>query len=261
MTDRLNLLVFSDLDGTLLDHQTYQWVPARPALERLRGLGAGVVLASSKTAAEIAPLREQIGFADWPAIVENGAGLLAPGQSVAQMCSQAYEALRAALAQVPADLRAPFAGFGDLTAQAVAGLTGLSPEAAALAKRRAFSEPGTWSGTPELLAAFLEHLSKAGITAQRGGRFVTLSFGGNKADRVAELIQRYQPRHSVALGDAPNDVKMLESTGFGVVIANPHSAPLPPLRGETQGRIRRSTAAGPVGWNHAILSLISELNL
>lgn len=29
------LLVFTDLDGTLLDHESYDWSPARPALNRL----------------------------------------------------------------------------------------------------------------------------------------------------------------------------------------------------------------------------------
>ena len=80
MPSSLPLLVFTDLDGTLLDHESYSWSPARPALDALRELGAGLVLASSKTAAEIAPLREAVGFTTWPAIVENGAGTLEPGE-------------------------------------------------------------------------------------------------------------------------------------------------------------------------------------
>ncbi|MBW2618114.1 MAG: HAD hydrolase family protein, partial [Deltaproteobacteria bacterium] len=42
-------VVFTDLDGTLLDDQTYSYDEAAPALEKCRRLGAGVVLASSKT--------------------------------------------------------------------------------------------------------------------------------------------------------------------------------------------------------------------
>ncbi|CUH83280.1 HAD-IIB family hydrolase [Thalassovita mediterranea] len=258
MTERPRLLIFSDLDGTLLDHQTYQWTAARDALGALKEAGAGLVLASSKTAAEIAPLRAAIGFQNWPAIVENGAGLL-PAGAVCDALSERYDALRTALANVPTDLRALFTGFGDLDAAGVAAVTGLSPKAAGLAKQRAFSEPGTWTGTVQELDQFLNHLATQGITAQRGGRFVTLSFGGNKADRVADLTQRYSPRHTIALGDAPNDIKMLETADIGVVIANPHSAPLPPLKGEGAGKIIRTTEAGPSGWNAAILSLIKQL--
>jgi hypothetical protein len=73
------LIVFSDLDGTLLDHETYSWQPAAPALDALKQRGIPLILASSKTAAEIAGLRAEMGFADCPAIVENGAGMLSRG--------------------------------------------------------------------------------------------------------------------------------------------------------------------------------------
>jgi len=54
------LLVFTDLDGTLLTHEGYSWQPAAPALERLRQLDIPLILNSSKTAAEIAALREEL---------------------------------------------------------------------------------------------------------------------------------------------------------------------------------------------------------
>ena len=78
MTAQLPLLVFSDLDGTLIDHHSYDWSPAMPALAALGSIGAGVVLASSKTAAEIDLLRRDMGLEDWPAIVENGPGCCQP---------------------------------------------------------------------------------------------------------------------------------------------------------------------------------------
>jgi len=82
MTAQLPLLVFTDLDGTLLSHADYRWDAARPALDRLASLGAGVVMASSKTACEGAAWRQDIGLQRWPAIVENGAGVLEPGGQV-----------------------------------------------------------------------------------------------------------------------------------------------------------------------------------
>ncbi|WP_051371748.1 HAD hydrolase family protein [Leisingera aquimarina] len=79
MLQTVPLLLFSDLDGTLLSHENYSWEPARPALTALKRAGAGVILATSKTAAEVAPLRQSMGLGRWPAIVENGAGLLGAG--------------------------------------------------------------------------------------------------------------------------------------------------------------------------------------
>jgi mannosyl-3-phosphoglycerate phosphatase len=86
------LIVFSDLDGTLLDHATYSWQAAVPALEALKERGIPLILASSKTSAEIAELRAETGFADCPAIVENGAGLLEPAARGMRMTTTAFTA-------------------------------------------------------------------------------------------------------------------------------------------------------------------------
>ena len=59
---RPTMLVFTDLDGTLLDHNDYGYGPALPALTELKARDIPLVLASSKTAAEIAPLHHDLGL-------------------------------------------------------------------------------------------------------------------------------------------------------------------------------------------------------
>ena len=260
MTTQTRLIVFTDLDGTLIDHDTYQWKPAQQALTALARISAGVVLASSKTAAEVSSLRSELGLEDWPAIVENGAGMLPAGVNGVAAASR-YSALRDKLDGIPQPLRSLFRGFGDATADRVVEMTGLTHDAATLAQQRAFSEPGEWHGTDAQKSDFLTALNAQGIAAQQGGRFLTLSFGGNKVDQMRHVIKTYQPTYTIALGDAPNDVQMLEHATFGVVIANPHRPPLPPLKGEADGRVIRTTAAGPLGWNTAILDLLDRLEL
>ena len=70
-------LIFTDLDGSLLDHNTYSHKPAVSLLETLNQVGIPVILTSSKTLAEIVPLREMISNSH-PFIVENGAGIYVP---------------------------------------------------------------------------------------------------------------------------------------------------------------------------------------
>ncbi len=256
MTHSTPLVVFSDLDGTLLDHTSYDWSPATHALQRLARIGAPVVLASSKTAAEIAPLQQAMGLAGWLAIAENGAGLV-DGQ--AHTPRYEYTALRRALDLLPQNLRRHFLGFGDMTLDRLMQATGLSPHDASLAQQRAFSEPGLWLGTADQQTAFLSALRDHGVTARLGGRFLTLSFGATKAMRMAEVIAHYRPQVTIALGDAPNDTEMLDAADYGVIIANPHHAPLPPLACEQSGRIMRTSEPGPTGWNIAILNLLDRL--
>lgn len=255
------LLVFTDLDGTLIDHDTYQWDAATPALRALRSIPAGIILASSKTSAEIAPLRASLKLENWPAIVENGAGLLpVRGARDVQEASQ-YARVRQALDTLPDALRRLFLGFGDVSAEEVAEMTGLALPAAGLAKKRHFSEPGQWLGSEAQKAEFVETLRGLGVQAQQGGRFLTLSLGGNKVDQMRRIIANYRPTHTIASGDAPNDVQMLEHADFGVIVRNPHRPPLPKLEGEDTGRIIRTASPGPLGWNSAILSLLNRLEL
>ena len=256
------LVVFSDLDGTLLDHETYGFEAARPALEALRARRIPLVLASSKTAAEIAPLRARLGFSGCPAIVENGAGVL-PGGAMPSGGGEVYARLRHALETVPARLRAGFSGFGDWDAAEVARRTGPDPDTAALARLRQFSEPGLWTGPGADLPAFEAALRERGLAARRGGRFLTLSFGGTKADRMAEIRRACAGTGdalpmTLALGDAPNDIEMIEAADFGVIVANPAHEPLAELQGEALGRIRRTRAIGPAGWNEAVLAILTE---
>lgn len=254
------LLVFSDLDGTLIDHETYRWDAAVPALYLLKEIGAGVVLASSKTAPEIIKLQDALDLRQWPAIVENGAGVLYPGISRTVQPGR-YDDLLTTLNEVPTHLRTYFRGFSDMDVHTVAAITGLTVEAASLAMQRDYTEPGLWTGSAAACTDFLQELAKSGVTASEGGRFLTLSFGQNKSDVMAEIIAQYNPQHTVALGDAPNDIDMLQAADFGVIVANPHRTALLTLEGEADGCISRTKAAGPHGWNVAILDLIEHLNL
>ena len=70
----MKLVVFTDLDATLLDPDTYQWLPAQEALLALKARYSGLVLVSSKTHAEMLPLHRELGLSD-PFIVENGGGI------------------------------------------------------------------------------------------------------------------------------------------------------------------------------------------
>jgi mannosyl-3-phosphoglycerate phosphatase len=254
-TDRTPpLLVFTDLDGTLLDHATYDWSPARPALERLAAIGAVVIPATSKTRAETAPLMAALGLSG-PAIVENGAGLAGlpgPAPCIAR--------IRAALDALPAALRAQFRGFGDCTPDDVAALTGLAPDAAARAYAREFSEPGLWAGDADGLAAFEAALAPHGLTLRRGGRFLHVLPGADKAARMAEIRAGHPPCPTVALGDAPNDAEMLVAADIAIIIPNP-SGPAPFAPGAAPAHARIAPAPGPAGWNAAMLDVLTALDL
>ncbi|WP_180901262.1 HAD-IIB family hydrolase [Martelella soudanensis] len=253
-------IVFTDLDGTLLDHETYSFEPARPALEELKAHGIPLVLASSKTEAEMRPIAAAIGI-DYPMIVENGAGIVNwPGGG--QDEDGVYDRLRAVLSSMDKDLRRHYQGFGDWSDGQVAEKTGMPLESARLARKRRFSEPGLWSGSEDEREAFAAILDAHGFQAVQGGRFFTLMPKTSKAEAMAKITRFYaemtgEPVFTVALGDAPNDAAMLESADRGFIIANPAHAEMPVSDRERAGFITRSERPGPFGWNDMILQLLA----
>ena len=255
------IAVFTDLDGTLLDHTTYRFDAALPAIDALRARSIPIILASSKTEAEMRPIADALGL-DTPMIVENGAGIVRFGDD-SDDGAPVYARIRQTLASLPASLSGRFAGFGDWSVEAVADETGLPLDKAGLARLRRFSEPGLWSGTEEERCDFLTLLAESGFTAVQGGRFFTIMpQGSTKAKamtRVATALaaSRGEPVFTIALGDAPNDLAMLEAADRGIIIANPHHTPLPVTERERNGAILRSMQVGPAGWNEVVLLCLS----
>ena len=257
-----SVIVFTDLDGTLLDHADYGFEAALPALRYLAEQNIPLVLSTSKTAAEILAMRENPVFAQCMAIVENGAGVLRAGDSQPQPEPHHWRLLQL-VDELPADLRKGFSGFSSWSQETLRQHTDLDPESASRAARRHYSEPGLWLGTEGDRRRFLDALTELGIHAQQGGRFLTLGFGASKAERMRELIderrQDYGDRViSIALGDAPNDIDMLLQSDFGIVIPNPAHAGIKTLSGESAGRIIRADAAGPAGWSDSLLTLLED---
>lgn len=259
------LILFTDLDGTLLDHHTYDWRPAQAALDRLAELGIPLVLNSSKTAPEIRALREALGNDD-PYIVENGAGVVIPAGYFDAGPEEVITtgASRASILEVLGQLRAKgfrFTGFADLSAAGLAEATGLDEEAAIRAADRVGTEPLTWEGSPEELADFRSELAKRELCMKEGGRFFHVMGQFDKADGLRQLMTRYRAqtpdRHcvSVALGDSLNDQDMLAGADLAVIIAGAKSdrIELPP-----EHPVIRSTEPGPLGWNQCVFKVLAQ---
>lgn len=264
------LIVATDLDATLLDHQTYDYSAALPAIARLKSNGCPIVFNSSKTQAEQTMLRKALGI-DAPFIVENGAAVvIPPGQlGVPKAATPEVKTFGPAHGDLIEHIRRlreqqgfQFKGFSDLTAEAVAQLTGLSVPEAAAAKQRMGSEPLQWKDSEAAFEQFSRALAEVGLQTTRGGRFRHVMAEANKGNALQWLVSRYRnvfPQVQwtvVALGDSPNDLPMLQAADVGVLIENPHRAPFEVTDVE---RLLRPKQPGPTGWASAIAQLCDEI--
>lgn len=251
------LLVVTDLDGSLLDHHDYSFDAAQPSLDVIRQRGIPLVLCSSKTRAEMEVLQRQLAPGH-PFICENGAAICAPGDdgvSVEALVPPRDEVL-SVLARLRREQGFRFTGFNDLSVEDIAGITGLSADAAALAAAREYSEPLRWEDGEERKQAFIQALQQHGLVALQGGRFLSVAGPGDKGRALRRLRTRYAADATViALGDSPNDESMLAAADIAVIIRSERSDSLAPVGPQ---RIVRTRQHGPSGWQEAMSALLDE---
>jgi mannosyl-3-phosphoglycerate phosphatase len=267
------LVVFTDLDGTLLDHETYEWQDAEEALDRCRRLQVPVVLVSSKTRAEMEALRIELGLF-WPLVSENGGGIFFPEAcpmappTEANPCEGGhvmplglpYERLVRTLRSLREETGWGLRGFSDMGLEEICRRTGLPPEKARLASRREYDEPFVWEDgnridVPELV----QEAEKRGARVTRGGRFFHLFGSCDKGEAVLRLATWFQKEYPVlwtaGLGDSLNDVPMLRHVDRPILVRSAQSFG---DRIEAVPGLRVTEERGPAGWNRAVLNLLEE---
>ena len=265
-------IVFSDLDGCLLDRRTYSVEAARPAVEALADAGIPLVLCSSQTRAEVEHHRRILENDD-PFVVENGGAILIPrgyfpfphaltrtdgGYAVVELGVR-YERLVRLFQDLRRTTGLPLRGFSDMTVAEVAALTGLTLDAAARAKARQYDEPFAADLTPIEEGILIEEARTRGLTVSRGGRFFHL-MGGHSKGLAAELLirlyrTRWRPLPVVALGEGANDLSLLLLADHPVVIPRDWGVVDPAFR---HGGWHIAPAPGPWGWKLEVLRLLGH---
>jgi mannosyl-3-phosphoglycerate phosphatase len=147
-------IIFTDLDGTLLDSETYSYEKSLTAINRLKESDIPIIFCSAKTRAEQEVYRRELGLSH-PFIVENGSAIFIPrayfsfpfdyhkavDDLLAIELAIPYSRVKKLLAKIRKEHDFRFRGLGDMSAAEVAEITGLNIEFAKLAKHREYDEP------------------------------------------------------------------------------------------------------------------------
>lgn len=285
-TSPLKAIIFSDMDGTLLDHENYTWQAASEALLLAQNKNIPVVPCTSKTLAECLAIQSEIGLKG-PIIFENGSGLampktlnvLPPSDLEFPMeetddhwilgFSMSYKALCNTLKQIREAFGFPFRGFNDMSPDEVIAATGLPHEDAVRAQQRRHGEPFLWQGDDLQLESFKQKVEGFGLTLTKGGRFYHVMESASKGSTMVFLTQWLehafnleQAITTIALGDSENDLPMLLAADYAVIVANPSKSALTyPNNAPHNQTVIRTEEAGPAGWNSAILKLLKTEKL
>lgn len=269
---RPRLVVFTDLDGTLLDADTYRYDAARPALDRLCEQEIPLIFCTSKTRAEVEPLRKKLDN-HHPFIVENGGALYIPEGYFKNATPSAYKRaeyhvivlgvpyirLREALCQIEEQAGVSLVGFGDMTVEDIMQVTGLARVDARLARHREYDEPFLINDHHALLEKICEAAARHGLTVTSEGRFFHLVGGTDKGRACRVLIDCYRKDwgavSTAGIGDSLSDVPMLKIVDRPFLVERSGGGHAGGIAVEGLTRLQ---GIGPTGWAEAIQQLLGS---
>jgi mannosyl-3-phosphoglycerate phosphatase len=266
-SDLRDLVVVTDLAGTLLDRHTGSWAAAQPALQRLAELDIPVVFNSSKTAATMLQLRQQLDNRH-PFISENGAQLClpdagSPGGLDVRSFGMPRNHILHELAGIAGQGHFDYLAFSAMTLEQLAPVTGLGRNLLHALMQRLYTEILLWQDSAQSLQQFAVALAERGLRAQglqtlHNGRLLQVSVPVDKATPLPALRDWYQLQGRaapciVALGDGHNDVPLLEAADIAICI-RAGERPFPAVN---KPQCRYSALPGPQGWNEELLQLLA----
>ena len=267
---RRQFLIFSDLDGTLLDHKTYSFEPAKPALDTIKLRNIPLIFCSSKTRREIELYRELTGNRH-PFVSENGGGIYVPadydtdsleydirtnGYKVIVLGTH-YDELVEVLNSIRYETGIRLKSFSEMNISEISEYTGLDPKLAVLAKMREYDEPFIIFGNDKEAETIKIEITRRGFNYTQGSVFHHIMGRNDKGKAVKILIQIFKNRfpylNTVGLGDSLNDLPMLEIVDIPILVQKSD--------GNYDQRIAfdnliYADGIGPVGWNRSVLNLL-----
>ncbi len=273
---RKRLVIFTDLDGTLLDAETYSFEEALPALEQIRKRRIPLVLCSSKTRAEIEFYQKKLKLND-PFVSENGGAVFIhpgyfskvpdkfkkKGQYLVWELGTPYPQIRDKFREILTKLNLKAIGFGDMGAEEISSMLNLSAAEAKLAKKREYDEPFYFPNQVkenEIKLAEKE-LKKNGLSLTAGGRLFHLT-GDNDKGKAVKLLSKICTDNwgdaflTVGLGDGPNDLSLLQSVDIPILLRKQDNSYEQSIVEKL--KVRKAGGVGPQGWNKAVIDLMEE---
>ncbi len=266
-----NWVLFTDLDGTLLDADTYSFASAVQALRFLARRNIPVIPCTSKTFEETVAICADAGL-DGPFIIENGSAVCIPENYFTILPQKTSLKKNAHIVSLGRDytdiltffnrLRNKFAlttrGFHEMDTAEIQSLTGLDKQRALLAQERGFSEPFILLSDKTLPEAAVTFAEKNEFKILRGNRFYHLLGNTDKGKAVKALKNIFRQNNTavfktIGIGDSPNDWAMLQAVDVPVAVKRADGAY---AGGLNINNLRRTNGIGPSGWQEAVFNII-----
>ena len=263
-----NLLVFTDLDGTLFSFRNQEFKSIESFISHLNSKGVQLIPNSSKCFSEILPLMKELQLKT-PFIAENGAVIYIPNDYLEKKPIEAkedgnYWVIKLGTEKEIINNKIKHSNFKEflkyslflknMTQLQQSYYTGMKLGSLEGGLLKEYGEPFIWMGNKEKLKEFKYILNEEGLSIIAGARLLHLTGLNSKGDAMMKLVEELKLQGlkdiaTIACGDSPNDISMLELADYAVVIRLPDQKNMALSR---TNNISNSKNIAPGGWKEAL---------
>jgi mannosyl-3-phosphoglycerate phosphatase len=239
--------LFTDVDGTLMDSRSRLAITPETAAALRPDID--LILASSRTLAELAPIQRRLGIVA-PLIAENGAKIWLP----AQWRGSGFRAARVvAIGHPVARLRPRVKRCAARARVTIVDQNDLLADRGRSIRRTHSVCIRNWRGADS--ERFLAALAEDGLLASRSGAWITVTLGADKGGALRAILALAARRgagysRSVAIGNEANDAPLLAAADRRFAIRNPRQGHAPQLLALPD--VHALSASGARAWREAL---------
>ena len=229
MKKKFTVVIFTDLDGSLLHRDTFQFDTIKDYIKSLVSKGVIIIPNSSKTEKEIEKFNEELGI-NLPYISENGSSIHGlnlitsnfPDKLV--LSRDKEELLKIYENKVPEKLKEKCFQISKMSKKEKENILGQKDEKLKDALNRKYTLPFLFKGDKNEKYRLIKILNSNSLTLQEGGRVYNLCDNINKVksmNRVIKILKKTEDKiKTIAVGDNFNDLEMLRNCDIPCLVFN-----------------------------------------
>ena len=265
MKRKKQIIIFTDLDGSLLDKQTFKFDVIENYFRELILEGIIIILNSSKTEAELIDFNKRNNF-NLCFISENGSSIhnldlinkKFPNQiSLSRSYDKIYKTYNE---NVSLHLKRKIKLILKLDAKEQQKILGLPLDKLSLALKRMHTIPIQFNGNEIEKNIFTKTICEIGLSAQSGGRIINIGDDTNKFKAMSKALSLISKEIddeivTIGVGDNHNDIEMLKHTDYPCLVKNESfNASLIDI-----DNLIKSIEPSPEGWADVIKTAIQKI--
>ena len=235
-------VIFTDIDGTLLDSYFPDLNKAKKLVEKTLQNGIHLILCSSKTELEQDLIRSNIHLKE-PFIVENGGATIIPlgyfkkskfnhskkfqNKYIIETGGSSFK-IRSLLKKIRTKHKINFKGTSDLSIAELSKITKLSEDYAKRMIKRKYSETIVQIDSKDM-PDFVTNLEELGLKVIPGGQYFDITLGNDKGTAAKILMEIFRKEYEndvifFGIGDSKNDESMLSLMNHSILVQKPDAS-------------------------------------